>query len=156
LACFNMAVPTSFPRECGEPTRAGVLTYQPGADSQLRDSTGLTPVSPLSLPIRGLRHPDRYSVMFVLYVRPQEMSTYHDEFLDNSVLRARRSIHPLQPGTPLQSGWIAGKAAQSVPSLPRRGTSRPPIYPVAPVTRIRSLFFMAVFTDYNPGKRSRF
>lgn len=80
MAWLNMAVPTSFPRECGEPTRAGVLTYQPGADSQLRDSTGLTPVSPLSLPIRGLRHPDRYSIIFVLYARPQEKSTFQDFF----------------------------------------------------------------------------
>lgn len=28
--------------------------------SQLRDSTGLTPVSPLSLPIRGFKAPERH------------------------------------------------------------------------------------------------
>jgi hypothetical protein len=31
----------------------------PSADLQLRDSAGLAPASPLSLPIRGKRHPDQ-------------------------------------------------------------------------------------------------
>lgn len=64
------AVPTSFLRECGEPmTRAGDLTCSDDirildyriANSQLRDSAGLAPASPLSLPIRGSRHPGQFS-----------------------------------------------------------------------------------------------
>ncbi|MCJ7723669.1 MAG: hypothetical protein MUP03_06015, partial [Anaerolineales bacterium] len=77
-------------------------------------------------------------------------STVQDKFFDHSVLCARRSILPIQPGAPVQAGWIAGKAAHSVPSLHEARHQPPPICPVAPVTRIRSLFFMALFTDYNP------
>src|SRR3990170_3989324 len=39
---------TSFPRECGEPTRSGRPDSLAIANSQLRDSVGITPTSPRS------------------------------------------------------------------------------------------------------------
>jgi hypothetical protein len=53
---------------------AGGLTYQHYANLQLRDSTGLSPVSPLGLPIRGIRHPDHYTIVRVLYACSQNTS----------------------------------------------------------------------------------
>jgi hypothetical protein len=61
------AVPPPFHEVVVNPTRAGGLAHLSGnscsigteflAGLQLRDSAGLSPASPLILPIRGVRHP---------------------------------------------------------------------------------------------------
>jgi hypothetical protein len=49
-------VRTSFQRGWCERSAAGDLAYRVGRGLQLRDSSGLSPASPLSPPIRGSRH----------------------------------------------------------------------------------------------------
>ena len=51
----NLRVPTSFQRECGNTLFGGRPGLSGDPESQLRDSTGLAPVSPLGRPVR-VRH----------------------------------------------------------------------------------------------------
>jgi hypothetical protein len=48
------------------PFWAGDLAYQKIPDSQLRDSIGLAPISPLSHPIRGIGTQKEYSIVNLL------------------------------------------------------------------------------------------
>ncbi len=53
---------------------AGDLAYQNKPEIQLRDSTGLTPVSPLSFPIRGNSTQKDYSNVNSFYANLQRAS----------------------------------------------------------------------------------
>jgi hypothetical protein len=52
------------------PFWAGDLAYQKKTELQLRDSTGLAPVSPLSFPIRGNSTQKDYSIITSFYANP--------------------------------------------------------------------------------------
>jgi hypothetical protein len=77
-------VSTSYQRDRGNTLLGGRPGLSGDPELQLRVSTGLAPVSPLSTPIRGNGTQKAYSIVFLLYGIPILASSqinYIDDFV---------------------------------------------------------------------------